>query len=81
MSGWDPLRLFIFVSAQNPQLFGFTRDQTGGNLPPNYGPWLSSAGFTMQGTISAGAGEISNAIESAIASRGYYLSRADGRAW
>ena len=34
------MKLHIFKSGKEPDVFGFTADATGGNLPSELGPWL-----------------------------------------
>jgi hypothetical protein len=71
----------IFCSAQNAQLFAFTRDATGLNLPREYGPWQHSNDPAMQGVVSGDEGRVSDAVLLSIDARGFYLSRSDGNAW
>jgi hypothetical protein len=33
------MRIYVYVSQQDPDLLGFTSDETGTNLPDERGPW------------------------------------------
>jgi hypothetical protein len=33
------MRIYVFVSDKDPDILGFTLDQTGGNLPDALAPW------------------------------------------
>ncbi|HET6306326.1 MAG TPA: hypothetical protein VFG12_04025 [Rhodopila sp.] len=33
------MRIYVYVSQQDPELIGFTSDQAGANLPIELGPW------------------------------------------
>jgi hypothetical protein len=33
------MRIYVFVSENDPDLLGFTSDQTGANLPAEHGSW------------------------------------------
>jgi hypothetical protein len=42
------MRIYVFVSDKDPDILGFTLDQTGGNLPDALGPWHED---TMPGVV------------------------------
>jgi hypothetical protein len=33
------MRIYVYVSQQDPDILGFTSDETGANLPERHGPW------------------------------------------
>ena len=33
------MRIYVYVSQQDPDVLGFTSDETGANLPDGHGPW------------------------------------------
>jgi hypothetical protein len=33
------MRIFVFISSKDNEVLGFTNDQAGANLPPDYAPW------------------------------------------
>jgi hypothetical protein len=60
---------FVFTSRQNPGLFAVTRDSTGANLPPAYGPWRKTERHPL------------NLHAPALGEKGFCLCRPDGMAW
>jgi hypothetical protein len=52
----------LFQSAVDPEVFGFTRDATGQNLPAQFAPWRKSS---QGGSLYLGIGESSAALGSA----------------
>lgn len=67
--------IFVFVSKQNSHLSAMTMDGAGHGLPIAFGPWVHSVDHDVSGVGHRAE------IESAIALRGFYLSRPDGVAW
>jgi hypothetical protein len=37
------MRIFVFISAKDQDVLGFTADQVGANLPREYAPWTAAA--------------------------------------
>jgi hypothetical protein len=37
------MRVFVFISAKDEDVLGFTADQVGANLPREYAPWTAAA--------------------------------------
>jgi hypothetical protein len=37
------MRVFVFISAKDQDVLGFTADQVGANLPREYAPWTAAA--------------------------------------
>jgi hypothetical protein len=33
------MRIFVYISENDPDILGFTSDETGSNLPHDLGPW------------------------------------------
>jgi hypothetical protein len=63
---------YLFRSKSDPDVFAFTTDETGANLPQKYGPWQSPG----QGqVISVGEAALTGEIRDALAGRGYYIAR------
>jgi hypothetical protein len=56
--------LYIFQSRKTPELFGFTVDETGQNLPPEDRPWEKAGNAIPLGTTMASTSpEIDRQIE------------------
>ena len=72
------MKLYILRCSVEPDVFGFTPDPTGANLPHELGPWRSAGGGTA---VQAYAGGIvdglapSDPIMKAIERDGFYLAR------
>jgi hypothetical protein len=66
----------LFQSAVDPEVFGFTQDTTGQNLPAKFAPWRKSS---QGGSLYLGIGESSAQLGSddpvirAVQSQGFYL--------
>jgi hypothetical protein len=62
--------LHIFQSRKTPELFAFTVDETGQNLPPDDRPWEKAGNAIPLGTTMASTSpEIDRQIESVTAMR------------
>jgi hypothetical protein len=72
------MEVFLFRSAKEPDLFGFTADPTGGNLPGEFRPWqVAGAGTAAQvyaGTSLDGLAS-SDPVIKAVEHDGFYLAR------
>jgi hypothetical protein len=56
----------VFQSQETPELFGFTVDETGGNLPPEGGPWERvGIAIPLGVTMASTSPEIGRQIERA----------------
>jgi hypothetical protein len=72
----------LFQSAADPDVFGFTRDATGQNLPERFAPWRKSS---QGGSLYLGIGESSaqlgtdDPVVRAVQTRGFYLVGAPAR--
>jgi hypothetical protein len=76
------IMLNLFQSDLNPEVFGFTRDATGQNLPDKFAPWRKSS---KGGALYLGVGESSAQLGSddpvirAVQTQGFYLIGAPSR--
>jgi len=72
------MKLTLFRSAKEPDIFGFTADMTGSNLPAEFGPWLkageSTSAQTYAGTSLDGLAS-SDPVIKAVERDGFYLAR------
>jgi hypothetical protein len=72
----------LFQSAVDPEVFGFTRDATGQNLPAKFAPWRKSS---HGGSLYLGIGESSaelgavDPVIRAVQAQGYYLVESQSR--
>jgi hypothetical protein len=66
----------LFQSDSDPEVFGFTEDATGQNLPARFAPWRKS---NRGGSLYLGVGESSAQLRSgdpvirAVETQGFYL--------
>jgi hypothetical protein len=74
------MKIHIFRSNRQPDVFGFTGDATGANLPAALGPWDQS---TCGGALEAGSGAAlagigsSGPVVAAIAQEGFFIARSE----
>jgi hypothetical protein len=61
--------IFVFISARDRAVLGFTSDQTGCNLPREYAPWEPA---TQGGAVLVG-GE-SDPVTKAVRRDGFFLA-------
>ena len=67
----------LFQSAVDPEVFGFTHDSTGQNLPDKFAPWRKAS---QGGSLYLGTGESEAQLGSddpvvrAVESQGFYLA-------
>jgi hypothetical protein len=72
----------LFQSGVDPEVFGFTQDATGRNLPERFAPWTKSS---KGGSLYLGVGESSAQLGSddpvirAVQTKGFYLVGAQPR--
>ena len=70
------MAVFIFRSQTQTDIFGFTEDAKGSNLPSQFAPWISAGGGqampTGQGIAGVGG---TDAVLAGIKGDGYYLAR------
>ena len=72
------MTITLFRSTKEPDVFGFTVDPTGSNLPAQLGPWQSAGA----GTVATSYAEtnldglaLSDPVMRAIKQDGFYLTR------
>jgi hypothetical protein len=64
------MRIFVFISAKDPELLGFTASQAAENLPGDYAPWTpAEAG----GAVLLGGGDANPVVE-AVQRDGFFLA-------
>lgn len=63
-----PMIPFRFASSKYETIRAFTWDATGGNLPPDYGPWRS-----LDAGDGVGHGAVSPRVAALVKSAGYFL--------
>ncbi len=63
------MRAFMFQSAKDFDVLGFTEDETGRNLPVELAPWRVRGGRALP------IGEEADAVVAALKTKGYYLVR------
>jgi hypothetical protein len=72
------MAISLFRSGKAPDVFGFTADPTGGNLPTEFAPWeMAGSGTAAQsyaGTSLDGLA-LSDPVIRAVARDGFYLAR------
>ncbi len=72
------MKLSLFKSMKEPDVFAYTADPSGGNLPAEFGPWLK-AGEGSPAEAHAGQDpnglSPSDPISMAVAKDGFYLVR------
>jgi hypothetical protein len=73
------MKLTLFRSIKEPDLFGFMADSTGSNLPDEFGPWCRAgegtpaqayAGDSLSGGVAS-----SDPVTKAVERDGFYLAR------
>ena len=69
-----PWRFTFFAPAERqPDVFGFTADETGSNLPTEFAPWEYS---DDAGALTTGVGA-SEPLKTAIDRDGYYIASSE----
>jgi hypothetical protein len=66
----------LFQSTVDPEIFGFTRDADGANLPARYAPWRKSGqGGSLYLGIGESSAELSTAdpVIRAVQTQGFYV--------
>jgi hypothetical protein len=72
------MKLALFRSAKETDLFGFTTDLTGSNLPSELAPWQKAGEGSCADTYAVEGLEglaLSDPVVRALASDGFYLAR------
>ena len=71
------MKVYVFNSAKNLKVYGFTPDATGANLPAEQGPWKAFKSLDMNSGETPRSGVNSDAVLIGIHDRGYYLTAAE----
>ncbi|WP_158933165.1 hypothetical protein [Acidisphaera sp. S103] len=64
------MRIFVFISAKDPDLLGFTASQTAANLPRDYAPWTPAE---TGGAVLLGGGDSDPVVE-AVRRDGFFIA-------
>jgi hypothetical protein len=62
------MRIYVYVSQQDPELIGFTFGEAGANLPDEFGPWHQEE---LPGVVVIGVGD--DPITEAVRRDGYII--------
>jgi hypothetical protein len=71
------MMVYVFNSAKNAKVYGFTSDATGANLPAQEGPWNPFKSLEMNAGEKGRIGVDTDAVLMGIADRGHYLTAAE----
>jgi hypothetical protein len=72
------MAISLFRSIKEPEVFGFTADPTGTNLPAEFAPWQKSGGGTAAQAYAGGSLDglaASDPVVKAVQRDGFYLAR------
>jgi hypothetical protein len=72
------VKLTLFRSTKEPDIFGFTSDPTGNNLPGQFGPWFKAGEGSPAQTYAGDCLEglaLSDPVIRAVEHEGFYLAR------
>jgi hypothetical protein len=70
--------MHIFISSQHPDVFGFTLDKTGANLPTELAPWKPSQGaLEVASNMRLCSIITANPVIAAVKKDGFYLARSE----
>ena len=64
------MRIFVFISAKDPELLGFTASQAAENLPVVYAPWIPAE---TGGAVLLGGGDADPVFE-VVRRDGFFLA-------
>lgn len=69
------MRVFVFISGRDRDVVGFTANQRGANLPPDYAPWNPAAagGAVLLGDDADHVSD-ANIVLDGIRRDGYFLA-------
>lgn len=68
------MQLYLFSSEHDPDIFAFSADKTGANLPQGLGPWSSNGNGAVPIGALPGGGDI---VTETVAKHGYFLGRSE----
>jgi hypothetical protein len=70
------MQVFVYQSETYRDVFGFTPDSAGANLPADFGPWKPVGNTAMRtGEVLVGVAGGSDVVMDGIAQEGFYLGR------
>jgi hypothetical protein len=72
------MKFTLFRSTKEPDMFGFTSDPTGNNIPGQFGPWLKAGEGSSAQTYAGDSLEglaLSDPVIRAVEHEGFYLAR------
>jgi hypothetical protein len=72
------MNIYLFRSTKEPDVFGFTADSIGGNLPEERGPWQAAGGGTVAEAYAGSSLDglaPSDPVVRAVERDGFYLAR------
>jgi hypothetical protein len=65
------MRVFVFISTKDRNVLGFTANQSGSNLPPDYAPWEPAA---PGGAVMVGSDPDAGVVQAGIRRDGFFLA-------
>jgi hypothetical protein len=69
------MAIFLFRSAKEPDVFGFTADPAGANLPAELGPWHKAGTGTAAQSYAGSSLDGLDPVIKAVGRDGFYLAR------
>ena len=72
------MKVYVFRSAKDPDVYGFTSDQTGENLPADLKPWRAQGGGVAMPIGNTTDNEL---LLQTIESEGCYIVHTDQPGW
>jgi hypothetical protein len=69
------MQVFTFQSDRDADVFGFTTDQAGANLPSEFAPWRYTGGSAVPIGSRLGGLGISGELMGQVATAGFYVAR------
>jgi len=71
------MKVYLFNSEKHRNMYGFTPDQTGGNLPKEFGPWSKFKELDVNPGEPPRAGVKTEDILDGIKRDGFHLARVE----
>ena len=72
------MKVYVFRSSKDPEVYGFTSDQTGENLPAELEPWQAQGGGAAMPIGNTADNEL---LLQTVESEGYYIVHTDQPGW
>ena len=73
----DCMAITLFRSAKRPDIFAFTADETGSNLPAGLAPWTLAHQGSALATGPVTAIGVSDPVVAAVERDGFYIARSE----